>query len=114
MKIAILTNPSTMDKCTGAGCLKALNSREDAFSEYGEIELLSFTHLGGDLDKKIDKLKSIGVETIHVSTCARANYENYQDLCSRLANDFNCVGYTHGGLISKKGIEAVIKKRNPK
>jgi len=102
MKIAILTNPSTMDKCTGRGCLRAFYQRQDAFEAYDdEADLIGFTHAGGDLNKKIQKLKDNGVNCIHLSTCMRARYENYKPLMDELSKDFKVVGYTHGSKVRK-------------
>jgi predicted metal-binding protein len=97
MKIAILVNEDTMNRCTGKGCFNAFNKRADAFNSYGpEVELVAFTHSGGDLDHKIQKLIDNGVEVVHISTCLRAKYEDYDSLAYRLAEHFKVVGYTHG------------------
>ncbi|MEG0772586.1 CGGC domain-containing protein [Clostridium sp.] len=97
MKIAILVNEDTMDVCTGKGCFNAFNKRIDAFKDYGtEVELVAFTHVGGDLERKIEKLINNSVEVVHLSTCLRAKYEDYDNLAHRLAKDFKVVGYTHG------------------
>lgn len=97
MKIAILVNESTMDRCTGRGCLNAFNKRLDAFAEYDEsAELIAFTHTGGDMDRKIEKFIKEKVDVVHVSTCARAKYPDYDNLMERLSENFKVVGYTHG------------------
>ena len=36
-----------------------------------DIELVGFTHSGGDLAKKIESFKKKGVTTVHLSTCTR-------------------------------------------
>ncbi len=101
MKIAILVNESTMNRCTGKGCFNALNKRIDAFANYGsKAELVAFTHVGGNLQYKIEKLIKNGVEVVHISTCLRAKYAEYESLAYRLAEHFKVVGYTHG---SEKG-----------
>ncbi|MCC5911192.1 MAG: CGGC domain-containing protein [Clostridiaceae bacterium] len=101
MKIAILVNESTMDRCIGKGCFNAFFKRIDAFRDYGpEVELMGFTHVGGDLEHKIEKLINNGVEVVHLSTCARAKYPDYEGLAHRLSEHFKVVGYTHG---SEKG-----------
>lgn len=103
MKIAILTNASTMDKCTGRGCFKAFNGRKDAFEGYdAAVELVAFTHAGGDLDKKIRKLKDNGVEVVHLSTCLRGKHGDYEGLMARLSKDFIVKGYTHGSKERKR------------
>ena len=61
MKIAILVNEDTMKRCTGKGCFNAFFNRLDSFSDYGpEAQILGFTHVGGDLEHKIEKLKKEG------------------------------------------------------
>lgn len=102
MKIAIITNESTMDRCTGKGCLNAFNKRKDAFGGYDEpSELIAFTHAGGDLDRKINRMIENKVDVVHLSTCLRAKYENYEQLKERLLKNFKVVGYTHGSAIKK-------------
>jgi len=97
MKVAILVNEDTMDICIGKGCLNAFNKRIDAFKSYdNEVELIAFTHVGGDLERKIEKLINNDVEVVHLSTCLRAKYEDYDNLANRLAQHFKVVGYTHG------------------
>ena len=97
MRIAILTRPETMERCTGKGCLRAFQQRLDAFSGYGpEAELTAFTHAGGDLDHKIARLREYGVTTVHLSSCLRSGSPDYEALAERLSAHFNVVGYTHG------------------
>ncbi len=102
MKIAILVRPETADRCIGKGCLNAFNSRQDAFSAYGtDVELIGFTHTGGDLDHKIARLREHGVQVVHLSTCLRAKSEDYEALAQRLSEDFQVMGYTHGSAEGK-------------
>lgn len=97
MKVAILVREETADKCVGKGCLRAFWNQQDAFESYPEdAELIAFTHIGGDLDHKIARLKEYGVEVVHLSSCLRAKYEGYEALKTRLEKDFQVVGYTHG------------------
>lgn len=97
MKIAILVNEATMKRCTGNGCFNAFFNRLDAFSKYDQdAQILGFTHVGGDLDYKIQKLKKNGVDTVHLSTCLRGKYEDYEELAQKLALYFDVIGYTHG------------------
>ncbi len=97
MKIAILLNEETSYKCTGGGCLKAFFTKVDAFEEYPEdAELVGFFHIGGDLEKKLSRLKKRDVDTIHLSSCLRSKFEGYEELAERLSADFNIIGYTHG------------------
>ena len=55
MKIAIIVNEETMMRCSGGGCLKAFFTKSDSFQRYvdNELELVAFTHNGGDITKKI-------------------------------------------------------------
>lgn len=97
MKVAILTRQETLERCTGKGCLRACLTHTDAFARYdGEVELVAFTHAGGDLEHKIDMMKKNGVEAVHLSSCMRSKADDYEALAERLANDFDVVGYTHG------------------
>ncbi len=97
MKIAIIVRSQTLDKCTGKGCLHAFFQRLDAFAAYAEnVQLIGFTQDGGDLGKKITKLKELGVDVVHLSSCIRGKSEDYKTLAGRLAQDFAVVGYTHG------------------
>ncbi|MHC1684010.1 MAG: CGGC domain-containing protein [Clostridiaceae bacterium] len=111
MKIGILVREDTMLKCTGKGCFNAFFKRIDAFSGYDEkAELLGFTHIGGDIDRKIEKMIENGVDTVHLSTCARAKAPEYEALAERLSKHFNVVGYTHGSEVGKTRETVFIKK----
>lgn len=97
MKIVILVKEDTMNRCSGKGCFNAFNKRIDAFKNYGsEVELVAFTHVGGDLEYKVENLIKNGVEVVHLSTCLRAKYEDYDSLAHSLSEHFKVVGYTHG------------------
>lgn len=111
MKIAILTREETMDRCIGKGCLSAFAGRRDAFSGYGpETELLGFTHAGGDLDHKIQRLIENQIDTVHLSSCLRAKSEDYEALAERLSAHFHVVGYTHGSADGKsRGTCTILK-----
>ncbi|MBP2027712.1 putative metal-binding protein [Acetoanaerobium pronyense] len=112
MKIAILVNEDTMKRCTGKGCFNAFFKRIDAFSQYGpEAEILGFTHVGGDIQHKIEKLKKSGVDTVHLSTCLRGKYEGYEELAHELAIHFDVMGYTHGSAKGKTKDAINLKKK---
>ena len=97
MRIAILINEDTAQRCTGAGCLKAFMNRLDAFKDYPvDAELIGFTHAGGDLERKIERFKINGIDTIHLSSCLRSKYPEYDSLAQKLSQHFNVIGYTHG------------------
>ena len=110
-KIAVLVNEDTMQRCSCGGCLKAFMNKADSFERYADedIELVGFTHSGGDLAKKIESFKKKGVTTVHLSTCTRGKNENYESIAEQCAEaGFDVVGYTHGAAVSKDGKEAVI------
>jgi len=97
MKIGILVREETALICTGKGCLNAFFQRKDSFARYSEeIQLLAFTHVGGDLKRKIKNMKQSGVECVHLSSCLRARSPDYASLMERLSKEFTVVGYTHG------------------
>lgn len=115
-KIAVLVNEDTMQRCSCGGCLKAFMNKADSFERYADedIELLGFTHSGGDLAKKIESFKKKGVTTVHLSTCTRGKNENYESIAEQCAEaGFDVVGYTHGGAVSKDGKEAVVLSAKP-
>ena len=104
MNIAIIVREETMLSCTGGGCLKAFVKKIDSFARYKDIddvELVAFTHNGGDIEKKIAALKKKRVEVVHLSSCIRSKDANYDLLAQRLAEDFAVVGYTHGDELGK-------------
>ena len=97
VKIAIIVRTETLERCTGKGCLNAFFQRLDAFSAYdGQAQLVAFTHDGGELEQKLAKLKRLGVDVVHLSSCIRGKSPEYAALAKRLALDFAVVGYTHG------------------
>lgn len=103
MKIGILVREDTMMRCTGKGCLNALIQRKDAFARYkDEIELMTFTHTGGDLNRKIEKMIEAGIESVHLSSCIRAKSPEYEALIKQLSEYFTVVGYTHGSEVSTR------------
>ncbi len=111
-KIAIIVRSETLDKCTGKGCLQAFFQRLDAFAPYDEhTQLIGFTQDGGDLEKKIAKLKELGVGVVHLSSCMRGKGDNYEELAKRLSQDFAVVGYTHGKFDGRTRQAICLEKR---
>lgn len=111
MKLAIITREETMAKCTGSGCLKACFQRLDAFARYDketELELIAFTHNGGDIEKKFESLRSKGVDCVHLSSCLRGKDPDYERLARRCSEYFAVVGYTHGGETARSGQETMV------
>ncbi len=112
MKIGIIVHRETLDKCSGNGCLNAFGKREDAFSQYdAQAQLASFTQDAGDMEKKIEKLKELGIEIVHLSTCVRGKNVQYEALAHRLSKDFHVVGYTHGPRQGTTRDSICLKKR---
>ena len=83
-KIAVLRCLSTSNNCTGSGCLKAFNNKTNAFAAYEgqETEMAAFMTCNGcgavqmpgheeGFRKKLDRLVTIGVETVHLSGCTK-------------------------------------------
>ncbi|SMC99445.1 CGGC domain-containing protein [Sporomusa malonica] len=111
MKIAILVREETMQRCTGKGCLNAFFQRKDAFARYGDnIELVTFSHAGGDIEHKIEMMLKNGVDVVHLSSCMRGKAANYETLAKHLGEHFDVVGYTHGGAEGKEQATIIIKK----
>jgi len=80
-KIAILTCLDACQVCTGASCLNAWNNRARHFAPYAgeDVSLEAFFHCNGcgkgpesddGMAEKLDRLQSIGVETVHIGVCA--------------------------------------------
>ena len=112
MKIAILLREETAQRCTGKGCLRAFYEKGDSFARYKQdIELVAFTHVGGDLDYKIEKMLAHGVEVVHLSSCLRAKSDEYEVLVDKLSNYFDVVGYTHGSEIGKNKAAIILEKK---
>ena len=110
-KIAIIVRNETLHSCTGRGCLNAYFQRIDAFTDYDEnVQLVSFTHESGDLEKKIATLKANAVDTVHLSSCLRGRSDFYEDLAERLSHDFDVIGYTHGKLEGRTRRAICLKK----
>jgi len=111
MKIAILVREETMQRCTGKGCLNAFFQRKDAFAEYeGDIELVTFSHAGGDIEHKISMMIKNGVTIVHLSSCMRGKDAHYESLAHRLSEYFTVIGYTHGAAEGKERATIIIKK----
>lgn len=115
MKIAIIVREETMMSCAGGGCMNAFSKRIDSFARYAgrdDVELLAFTHNGGDIEKKIAALKKKKIDAVHLSSCIRAKDKNYEQLAQRLSEDFAVIGYTHGEEIGKTGRAIILEKNS--
>ncbi|MCK8058990.1 MULTISPECIES: CGGC domain-containing protein [unclassified Fusibacter] len=112
MKIAIIINESTADKCTGKGCLNAFHQRKDAFECYDEhVELVGFMHTGGDFEHKVKRLIENDVEVVHLSSCLRAKNDDYVQMAHELSKHFSVVGYSHGQRTGKSKEAIMVKKQ---
>lgn len=104
-KIGIINCFEVSKRCSGSGCFKAFNNKAASFENYdNESQLLSFVHCNGCSENSIDqvisraeRMKEIGVDTIHLSSCIRSNCPWYDEFLSTLSKNFEVVGYTHGG-----------------
>lgn len=94
-RIAILTCLDACKVCTGAGCLKAWNSRSRGFASYaGEaVQLDAFLHCNGcgsdpasdpGMAEKLDRLSSMGVSAVHTGVCTRKGPDR-QEYCPNIA-----------------------------
>ena len=80
MKIAILNCLKANEVCAGCACLKAFNARRGGFERYrgAEVELTAFLRcngcgreLGDGMREKLERLRSEGVEAVHLGVCTR-------------------------------------------
>lgn len=88
--------------------------RIDSFARYvgrDDVELVAFTHNGGDIDKKIAALMKKGVDVIHLSSCIRKKDTNYELLAKQLSEYFSVVGYTHGEESGSAGQTIILAKQ---
>ena len=78
MKIAILNCLKANDVCTGAGCLKAFNTKTKHFEKYSgvDIELVAMARCNGceagiddGFKEKLDRIVSEGAKVCHVGVC---------------------------------------------
>lgn len=103
-KVGIINCYEVSTRCSGSGCFKAFNNKTGAFEEYQgeEIELVSFVHCNGcneasveEVLTKAKKMKAVGVEYIHLSSCVKAKCPLYDNFMKELSKEHNVVGYTH-------------------
>ena len=83
MRIAIINCLKANEVCSGAGCLKALNSRTKHFEQYRDtdIELTAFARCNGceagidnGFKEKLDRIINVGTEVCHVGICTFRKY----------------------------------------
>lgn len=84
MKLAMLNCLKSNTVCIGAVCLRAFLQREKSFADYTEesVELVAFMRCNGcgkpvekdaGMLEKMDRLKSIGVDVVHLGVCTKNN-----------------------------------------
>lgn len=106
-KIAILNCRNAIRVCTGASCFKALNTRTGKFGQYAgeEVELCAFWYCNGcnvpeddaGLREKIERIKSLGIERLHLGVCTRLNARADGPECptiTRIAEELEKAGIT--------------------
>lgn len=92
--IAILTCLEACQVCTGAGCLRAWNSRSRYFAPYAgeEVQLEAFLHCNGcgrdpagddGMAEKLNRLTSLEVDTVHLGVCCKKHGE--ERLCPTIS-----------------------------
>lgn len=109
-KIGIINCFEVSKRCSGSGCFKAFNNKSASFEEYNsDSELLSFVHCNGCSENSIEqvvakaqRMKEVGVTTIHLSSCIRSRCPWYEDFTKELSKNFEVIGYTHGSKDGKK------------
>lgn len=95
MKIAILHCRKSSNVCTGAACFKAYNNSLKSFEKYKgkKTELVAFLDCGGcgidratepGIIEKMDRLKSEGVEKIHIGICINEKCPQYNEIIEML------------------------------
>ena len=95
MKIAIMHCRHSSSVCTGAGCFRAYNNCQKNFAQYAgdPPQLAAFFDCGGcgidrtqdpGMIEKMDALKRIGVEKIHLGICINDKCPSLADITRML------------------------------
>jgi predicted metal-binding protein len=104
-KIGIITCHEVSKRCSSSGCFKALHARTGSFIRYAgeEAQIAGFVHCNGCGDKAVEqvmaraeRMRQVGVDVIHLSTCIKSRCDRYPEFLSALAEGFDVVGYSHG------------------
>lgn len=96
-RIAILSCLKATGVCSGASCFNAFNQRTKSFEGYSKdfVEMIGFFHCNGcecdyindsDYLEKIDTLKKLKPDAIHVGKCTLINGEE----CPVITNIIKC------------------------
>ena len=112
-RIVILRCLSSNDVCTGAGCMRAFNTKSGAFARYGEepLELEAFWSCNGCGDcrfehqaGKLERIIGLKPDAVHVGVCVKQRTEDgdevtcktIEEICERLqASGLTIVEGTH-------------------
>lgn len=95
MKIAIMHCRRSSNVCTGAACFRAYNACEKSFQQYAgnKPTLAAFFDCGGcgidrsfdpGMQEKMEALKRIGVEKIHLGICMKETCPDFSDIAAML------------------------------
>lgn len=96
MKLAILNCRKADEVCAGCGCLRAFFGRTGAFARYesAPMELIAFLRCNGcgrkpeedaGMLEKLERLKTEGVEIVHLGICTRSAEKGECPTITRLA-----------------------------
>lgn len=115
-RIVILRCLSSNDVCTGAGCMRAFNTKSGAFARYGEepLELEAFWSCNGcedcrlkhqeGIEEKLERIIGLKPDAVHVGVCVKQRTDNgdevtcktIEEICGRLeASGMTIVEGTH-------------------
>ena len=103
-RIVILRCLRSNDVCTGAGCMRAFNTKSGAFARYGEeqLELEAFWSCNGcedcrlkhqdGIEEKLERIIGLKPDAVHVGVCvkqrtdtgAEVTCKTIAEICERL------------------------------
>lgn len=103
-RIVILRCLSSNDVCTGAGCMRAFNTKGSAFTRYAEepLELEAFWSCNGcedcrlkhqeGIEEKLERIISLKPDAVHVGVCVKQRTQEgdevtcktIEEICGRL------------------------------
>lgn len=101
-KIGIIRCNEKSQTCPGTLCFKAIREKTSAFEGYSDIEIVGFDTCGGcgmgkpdKILRKVENLKTRGVEVIHLSTCMKGNCPAYAMNLDAVSKVIKVKGNTH-------------------
>lgn len=103
-RIVILRCLGSNDVCTGAGCMRAFNTKSGAFARYGEeqLELEAFWSCNGcedcrlkhqdGIEEKLERIIGLKPDAVHVGVCVKQRTQDgdevtckkIEEICERL------------------------------